>query len=205
MKTDTIRNGRRGLALLALAASAACATPGAQTQTATTAATDPVTRGLYIVNAGGCHNCHTPVKMGDSGPKPDMTRALSGHPETMAIGTGPNLGQGPWLWASAATNTAFAGPWGISYAANLTPDVNTGLGIWTEDMFIRAIRTGRHMGASRPIAPPMPWQTLRNYSDEDLHAIWIYLHSLKPLTNHVPDYLPLPTQTASAAGTDRRS
>src|SRR6185369_17030015 len=141
------------------------------------------------VNAGGCHNCHTPVKMGDSGPKPDMTRALSGHPETMAIGTGPNLGQGPWLWASAATNTAFAGPWGISYAANLTPDVNTGLGIWTEDMFIRAIRTGRHMGTSRPINPPMPWPMYRNATDGDLKAIWAYLRSLKPVSNHVPEYL----------------
>ena len=69
---------------------------------------------------------------------------------------------------------------------------------------IRAIRTGRHMGASRPIAPPMPWTALRHYSDEDLHAVWSYLSSLKPMTNHVPDYLP-PALTASAAGSDRRS
>jgi hypothetical protein len=204
VKTHIARNLRWGLGLLAMAASAACAAPGAQTITTTGAATDPVARGLYIVNAGGCHDCHTPLKMGERGPEPDMTRALSGHPETLSIATAPTLGQGPWLWAGAATNTAFAGPWGISYAANLTPDVNTGLGIWTEDMFVRAIRTGRHMGASRPIAPPMPWPAFRNYSDEDLHAIWSYLRSLKPMTNHVPDYLPPPTLTASAEGADRR-
>jgi hypothetical protein len=204
VKTQIARNICRGVAVIALATTAACAAPSAQTLTTTSAADDPVARGLYIVNAGGCHDCHTPMKLGDHGPEPDMIRALSGHPETPPTGTGPNLGRGPRLGAGAATNTAFAGPWGISYSANLTPDVNTGLGIWTEDMFIRAIRTGRHMGASRPIAPPMPWPALRNYSDEDLHAVWSYLQSLKPMTNHVPDYLP-PALTASAAASDRRS
>jgi hypothetical protein len=203
VKTHTTRNIRRVISLLTLLAAAACGSPGAQTQS-TPGTKDPVARGLYIVNAGGCHDCHTPLKMGAEGPEPDMTRALSGHPETISIGTPPSLGKGPWLWAAAETNTAFAGPWGISYAANLTPDVNTGLGIWTEDMFFKAIRTGRHMGTSRPIAPPMPWLAFRNYSDHDLHAIWSYLRSLKPLTNHVPDYLPPPTMTASIDGMDHR-
>jgi hypothetical protein len=58
----------------------------------------------------------------------------------------------------APTLTAWSGPWGQSFAANLTPDKNTGLGVWTEDMFIKAIRTGKHMGTSRDILPPMPWQ-----------------------------------------------
>jgi mono/diheme cytochrome c family protein len=196
----TQSNIRWGLGLLALLAAAGCAQPGAQTRTAAAAAGDPVARGLYIVNAGGCHDCHTPWKMGAQGPEPDMSRALSGHPETESLSVTPNLGQGPWISAASATNTAFAGPWGISFAANLTPDTNTGLGIWTEDMFIKAIRTGRHMGTSRPINPPMPWPAFRNFSDEDLHAIWSYLRSLKPMTNHVPDYLPPPTTTASAEG-----
>jgi hypothetical protein len=69
-------------------------------------------------------------------------------------------------------------------------------------MFIRAIRTGRHMGASRPIAPPMPWTALRNCSDEELRAIWTCLRTLKPMTNLVPDYLS--TQSASTEGADRR-
>jgi hypothetical protein len=143
-------------------------------------------RGSYLVKVMGCNDCHTPWKMGPNGPEPDMTRALSGHPEQ--IGSLPALQlEGPWLWAGAPTNTAFSGPWGISYAANLTPDQNTGLGIWTEDMFISAIRTGRHMGVSRPILPPMPWPAFRNATDEDLKSIYAYLRSLKPLANHVPD------------------
>ena len=94
---------------------------------------------------------------------------LSGHPEQ--IGPLPIAGRrAVGLWSGFATNTAFTGPWGVSYAANLTPDQNTGLGIWTEDMFIKTIRTGRHMGVSRPINPPMPWPAYRNATDEDLKA-----------------------------------
>jgi mono/diheme cytochrome c family protein len=153
-----------------------------------------VQRGKYLVTMVGCGDCHTPLKMGPSGPEPDVTRFLSGHPEQM--GALPvHKPQGPWLWAGAATNTAFAGPWGISYAANLTPDRNTGLGIWTEEMFVKAMRTGRHMGSSREILPPMPWPALRNASDEDLKAMYAFLRSLKPITNHVPDVQP-PAVTA---------
>jgi hypothetical protein len=137
----------------------------------------------------GCNDCHTPLKMGANGPEPDMARFLTGHPEQM--GSLPTAkAQGPWLWAGAATNTAFSGPWGISYAANLTPDRNTGLGIWTEEMFVKAIRTGKHMGASREILPPMPWPAFRNATDEDLKSIYAYLRSLKPVVNHVPDVTP---------------
>src|SRR5580765_5678016 len=105
-------------------------------QSGATADTARAKRGEYLVNTAGCHDCHTPWKMGANGPEPDMARALSGHPETVSVSTPPNLGRGPWLSAASLTNTAFAGPWGISYAANLTPDQNTGLGIWTEEMFI---------------------------------------------------------------------
>ena len=100
--------------------------------------------------------------------------------------------------ATAATNTAFAGPWGISYTANLTPDQNTGLGIWTEEMFLKAIRTGRHMGVSREILPPMPFAMYRNFTDEDLAAIFAYLRSIPPVKNRVPEPLP-PRATAAAA------
>jgi mono/diheme cytochrome c family protein len=145
-----------------------------------------VERGKYLVSVIGCNDCHTPLKMGPKGPEPDFDRALSGHPEQ--IGRLPAAkAQGPWLWAGAATNTAFAGPWGVSYTANLTPDQNTGLGIWTEEMFVKAIRTGRHMGVSREILPPMPWPAFRNATDEDLKSIYAYLRTLKPVVNHVPD------------------
>ena len=100
------------------------------------------------------------------------------------MSTGLGYGRG---WDPTPT---FSGPWGVSYAANLTPDQNTGLGIWTEDMFIEAIRTGRHMGGSRPINSPMPRPAFRNAGDQDLQAIYAYLRSLKPVSNHVPDHVP---------------
>jgi len=156
------------------------------------AATSQLERGAYLVNTLGCHDCHTPLKMGPNGPEPDMSRALSGHPEDIGA-LKPARSQGPWIVAANATNTAWSGPWGVSYTANLTPDQNTGLGIWTEDMFIKAIRTGRHMGVSRPINPPMPWPMYRNLSDQDLKAVYTYLRTVPPIVNHVPDYEP-PTE-----------
>ena len=148
-----------------------------------------VERGEYLVKIMGCNDCHTPWEMGPQGPEPDMDRFLSGHPEQ--IGPLPNAKAGePFLWSAFATNTAFSGPWGVAYTFNLTPEPNTGLGIWTEQMFMQAIRTGRHMGVSRPINPPMPWPAYRNASDEDLKAVYAYLRTIKPIVNHVPDYQP---------------
>ena len=85
-----------------------------------------------------------------------------------------------------STMTAFKLPFGTVYAQNLTPDVETGLGSWTEEMFIKAMRTGKHMGAGRPILPPMPWNFVGDMSDDDLKAIFAYLHSLPPIKNAVP-------------------
>ena len=156
-----------------------------------------VERGKYLVAAIGCNDCHTPLTMTDHGPEPDMSRMLSGHPASLKMPEPPRMGDGAWQWAGAGTNTAFAGPWGISYAFNLTPDTQTGIGIWTEDMFVRALRTGKHMGISRQILPPMPWQAFRNMSDEDLKAIYAYLRSIPPVSNHVPDIVE-PTETQAA-------
>jgi hypothetical protein len=178
----------------ALAVAAAALTAG-RTGTPGTAGAAAVARGEYLVKTIGCNDCHTPLKMGPQGPEPDLDRYLSGHPEQ--VGPMPAVPpRGGWLWSGAATNTAFTGPWGVSYAANLTPDQNTGLGIWTEDMFVKAIRTGRHMGTSREILPPMPWPAFRNATDEDLRAIYAYLRSIRPMTNHVPDVEP-PTQATN--------
>ena len=146
-----------------------------------------VEHGRYLVSIMGCNDCHTPWKMGPAGPEPDMERFLSGHPEQ--IGRLPaKAAAEPYLWLAFPTNTAFAGPWGVSYTANLTPDQNTGLGIWTEDMFVSAIRNGKHMGVSRPINPPMPWPAYRNATDEDLKSVFAYLRTIKPVVNHVPQY-----------------
>lgn len=163
------------------------------------AARAKVARGAYLVNVAGCNDCHTPFKPGPNGPEPDMTRELSGHPESLKMPPAPKLGDGPWVWAAAGTNTAFSGPWGVSYTANLTPDRLTGIGIWDEQMFIRTIRTGRHWGVSRPILPPMPWQNFRHMTDEDLGAIYAYLRSIKPIRNQVPEPIiaAAPVKTAS--------
>jgi hypothetical protein len=159
-----------------------------------------VERGRQLVTFGGCNDCHTPLKMGANGPEPDMTRMLSGHPAQLVMPAAPKM-NGPWMWAGAATNTAFAGPWGISYARNLTPDQVSGLGIWTEEMFIRTMRTGRHMGVSRPILPPMPWQNLNSLPDEELKSIFAYLRAIKPIRNEVPDaVLAPPPGAGSVAG-----
>lgn len=157
-----------------------------------------VERGQYLVSIMGCHDCHTPFKLGPNGPEPDMSRALSGHPQDLKMPAPPKLGE-QWVWAGAGTNTAYYGPWGISYTANLTPDRLTGLGIWDEAMFIKAIRTGRHWGVSRPILPPMPWQVYRNATDEDLKSIYAYLRTIKPIKNQVPDPVIAAPPVAAAA------
>jgi hypothetical protein len=178
-----------GALLLGLATAAGCGKSEASTGWVAPELPNRPARGKYLVTAIGCADCHSPWKMTANGPMPDPERFLSGHPEQVKVGPAPKP-QGPWLASFFATNTAFAGPWGISFSANLTPDVNTGLGIWTEEMFLRAIREGRHMGQSRPIAPPMPWPAFRNLDDEDLKSIFAYLRTIKPICNHVPDYQP---------------
>lgn len=157
---------------------------------------DPVERGRYLVTIGGCNDCHTPWVMGENGPGPDLTRMLSGHPADLAMPPAP-AANGPWTWIGAGTNTAFAGPWGVSFAANLTPDENTGTGIWTEDIFIQTIRSGRHWGQSRPLLPPMPWFNYREMTDEDLKAVFAYLRTIPPVYNPVP--LPVPPGGAAEA------
>ena len=135
----------------------------------------------------GCHDCHTPKKMGPQGPEPDMTRMLSGHPESAQLPPPPKLPPGPWIADTNADLTAWSRPWGISYAINLTPDEATGIKSWSEETFVKAIRTGRHMGASRPILPPMPWFDIRGLTDPDLKAIYAYLRSIPPMKNRVPE------------------
>lgn len=146
-----------------------------------------VERGKYLINIGGCNDCHTPWIMTANGPRSDSTRFLSGHPADLKV-TMPKL-EMPWMAAATATFTAWAGPWGISYSANLTPD-SSGLGIWTEEMFIQALRTGKHWGVSRPIMPPMPWENVAKLPDADLKAMYAFLRTIPPIHNVVPDYEP---------------
>jgi CxxC motif-containing protein (DUF1111 family) len=159
---------------------------------------DAVARGKYLVSTSACHDCHTPWVMTERGPGPDMSRALSGHPESLLMPDPPSLPQGPWIASFAATNTAWAGPWGVSFTANLTPDRETGLGKWTARNFIETIRTGRHLGRGRAILPPMPVPVYNNFTDADLTAIFQYLQSIPAIRNRVPEPRPPAAPLAAA-------
>lgn len=174
-----MRHHRRSIRLVCAALVAAVpAAAGAQ---------DKVARGKYLVTIGGCHDCHTPKKMGPHGPALDMSRMLSGSPETPPLPPPPTLPPGPWIATASWDLTAWSGPWGISYSFNLTPDENTGIGSWSEETFVKAIRTGRHMGTARPILPPMPWEMYKEMTDDDLKSVYAYLRSIPPVKNRVPE------------------
>lgn len=149
-----------------------------------------IERGRYLVMGTGCNDCHTPFVMGPQGPHPDMERMLTGHPQEIELPAAPDLGEGPWTMAASNTNTAWAGPWGVSFTANLTPDEETGIGLWSEEEFIATLRTGRHLGRGREILPPMPIPATRNLTEADLRAMYAYLRTLPAVKNRVPDPLP---------------
>ena len=151
-----------------------------------------IERGKYLITAGGCHDCHSPKVFGPQGPKIDETKILSGHPAEMQLAEFDPaiLEPGKYILFTQDV-TAAIGPWGASFAANLTPDNETGIGTWQPDMFINALRTGKHLGAGRPILPPMPWEMIGKLTDEDLQAMFAYLKSIPPIKNKVPDPKPL--------------
>ena len=151
-----------------------------------------IERGKYLVTAGGCHDCHSPKVFGPQGPKIDETKILSGHPAEMKLAEFDPAILEPGKYVLFTQNvTAAIGPWGASFAANLTPDNETGIGTWQPEMFINALRTGKHLGAGRPILPPMPWEMVGKLTDEDLQAVFAYLKSIPPIKNKVPDPKPL--------------
>ncbi len=151
-----------------------------------------VERGLYLVTAAGCNDCHSPKTMTPTGPLPDKGRLLSGHPAGDKLPAVPPTVIGPDQWGALASRyfTGWVGMWGTSYSTNLTPDPETGTGTWTEDLFIRILRTGKFMGSGRDILPPMPWSEYAKLSDQDLKAVFAYLKSMKPIRNQVPVSVP---------------
>jgi mono/diheme cytochrome c family protein len=149
-----------------------------------------VKRGNYLMITSGCHDCHSPKKFGPHGEMAlDSSRLLSGHPSEQP--TPPlnvsSLQPGQWMTMTGDL-TAFVGPWGLSYTANLTPDSATGIGAWSETQFINTIRNGKHLGDGRPIMPPMPWEFIGQMNDDDLKAIYAFLRSIPPVKNvvHAP-------------------
>lgn len=161
-----------------------------------------VERGKYLVTVGGCNDCHTPKIWSEHGPELDTSRYLAGHygGDTTLAPVGPGcLTQQGWVGATNADFTAWVGPWGISYSANITPDQTFGIGSWTSEAFVKTMRTGLHLGAGRPILPPMPWQNLALATDEDLSSIFSYLMTIKPVANEVPQPTP-PTGAPQGGG-----
>ncbi|WP_242202321.1 diheme cytochrome c-553 [Aestuariivivens insulae] len=153
---------------------------------------DPIERGGYLVNAIGCHDCHSPKIFSEKGMELDHNRLLSGHPADDALPDYDKETASKYILFSMGLTSA-TGPWGTSFAANLTPD-ETGIGTWTETQFLTVFKKGLYKGleGSRPILPPMPWDQYRNLNDDDLKAIFAYLKSIKPVKNLVP--APIPPQ-----------
>lgn len=163
--------------------------------------TELTARGQYLTTVAGCNDCHTPKVFGPHGMSFDSTRLLSGHPANDPLPPIDPKALQPGNWMLMASGlTSAVGPWGISYAANLTPDSSTGIGAWDEATFIKTLRTGKHLGQEngRPILPPMPWPTIGLMTDEDLKSIYTFLHSLKPISNQVPAPVP-PNEAAKPA------
>jgi hypothetical protein len=142
-------------------------------------------RGQYLVTIMGCNDCHSPKVMGPNGPEPDPAKLLSGHPSSLPVPKINAKELESWVLFNHTT-TAFVGPWGVSYAANITGD-ETGIGNWTEEQFAKALKKGKSKGldSARTLLPPMPWPNYSSISDEDLHAIYVFLKSVK-VDNVVP-------------------
>lgn len=186
------------LMLTFIAAAIATAIISCNQEPAKAAETKPIShdslvkRGEYLVSVIGCDDCHSPKSFGPQGPELIMEQRFSGFPSEKPLGkidtTVINNG-----WAMFAGDlTAAVGPWGVSFAANISSD-STGIGNWTEAQFIKCIREGKYLGldGTRMLLPPMPWPVYRNMKDEDLGAIFAYLKTSKPVKNIPPMPKPL--------------
>ena len=169
----------------------ACSSPETKTATnheGSASAGVSIERGRHLVLVGGCNDCHTPKIFTPQGPRLDTTKMLAGHIANSPLPNIDTASLRPGNWVHFAPDlTASVGPWGMTLAANLTSDSATGIGAWGEANFVKALRTGRHMGleGGRPIMPPMPWENLKDMSEDDLKSIYAYLKSTPPVSNRV--------------------
>ncbi len=157
------------------------------TQSLTPSEKELAIKGKYLVNIMGCHDCHSPKKMGPMGPEIIPELMLSGYPQERPLASFDLNAIKQGFSMMNPDLTAAAGPWGISFAGNLTPDA-TGLGNWTEAQFKKAITEGKYKGmdGTRMLLPPMPWMNYKELRNDDIKAIFIYLKSVKPVENLVP-------------------
>ncbi|RHX90643.1 cytochrome C [Leptospira stimsonii] len=148
-----------------------------------------VKRGEKLVKLGSCADCHTSKSMTPQGPVPNTSKHLAGYLETNKLPEYKSFKGSPWI-LFAGDLTATVGPWGVTFAKNLTPDKETGIGGWTEEMFIQTIRTQKRMGVGRSLLPPMApimGESLNSLTDEDLKDIYAYLKSIPAVSNKVPE------------------
>ncbi|WP_152266515.1 c-type cytochrome [Agriterribacter humi] len=146
-----------------------------------------VKRGAYLVTVMGCDDCHSPKRMGTHGPEIIPELRLSGYQQNMPLAP-VNTDEIKKGWVLFSPDlTAAAGPWGVSFAANITSDL-TGIGSWTELQFTKALREGKYKGLdnTRPLLPPMPWPNFGQLNDTDIKAVFTFLQSTKPVKNIVP-------------------
>lgn len=144
--------------------------------------------GEHLVKVIGCDDCHSPKTMTDHGPMPDPALRLSGHPaDAPAANLDRTSIEQNGYGACNSHMTAWLGPWGVSYASNITSDA-TGIGNWTEEQFFRAMREGKYKGMKegRMLLPPMPWFNFANMTDEELSALFAYLKTVPAVENLVP-------------------
>ncbi len=150
-----------------------------------------VKRGEYLVGILGCQDCHSPKRMGAQGPEVIPELHLSGYPAEQPVGRiVPEALQNGWLLFGADATSA-VGPWGVSFAANITSD-ESGIGSWSFEQFKKALTQGKSKGLDngRMLLPPMPWPNYVNMKPEDMEAVFKYLKSTKPVRNVVPAPIP---------------
>jgi len=149
--------------------------------------------GKHLVIIGGCNDCHTPKKMGPRGPEDNLELELSGSPTQMPV---PEVDrkdiESKGLTVIGPDFTTFIGPWGVSFAANITSDSASGIGALTLDQFKNIFKTGKFNGSpqGRDLLPPMPWQNVGKMTNDELQAVYVYLQSTKPISNVVPQPQP---------------
>lgn len=159
-----------------------------KTETAPISQEEKVKNGELLVAKLDCEICHSPKKMGPQGPEVIPEQRFGGHQANAPLPpTDEKMLKSGWV-LFAPDFTSFIGPWGQSYAANISSD-STGIGMWTEDQFKKVIREGKFMGLdnTRPILPPMPWPAYKHLTDDEISAVFAFLKSTAPVHNVVPD------------------
>ena len=119
-------------------------------------------RGRYLVMTDGCIGCH--ATNGSQGP--DLTKYLAGGA------------------------LKFQTPHGTFVSRNLTPDQESGIGRRTDDEVKRVLRSGTVPDGHVAVGSVMPWPAFSNWSEEDRHAVVVYLRHLKPIAHRIPGPAP---------------